>query len=292
MTVLLLGSTSMIGHQMMSHFEEAGIDVAGTTRRQDLTDAKTIKFDVTEDTIASLLDSYPNTTVIVNNIGVIKSNIIEGDSDSEVNAIRVNSLFPHALVEAASERGIHVIQIATDCVYSGQIGSYDESSKHDAWDVYGKTKSLGEIASSNMTLLRCSVIGREKGRSSNLIEWVLSQPQNSQLNGYTNHLWNGLSTLAFSRICAGIITRNNFVGGVHHVVPKEVVSKQQLVEGIAQAFGRSDITVSPVETTVSVDRTLTTEDAQFNKVLWNHAGYREIPSVTQLLKEYAVSLKS
>ena len=261
MSVLLLGSTSMIGHQMMSHFEKVGIDVTGTTRREDSTDANTVKFNVVEDSIATLLDTFPSTSVIVNNIGVIKSNIVDGDSASEINAIKVNSLFPHELAEAASQRGINVIQIATDCVYSGQLGQYSESSKHDAWDVYGKTKSLGEVNASNMTLLRCSVIGREQGRSSNLIEWVLSQPENAQLSGYTNHLWNGLSTLAFSQICAGIIKNKNFEPGVHHVVPTEVVSKQQLVEGIARAFGREDISVSPVETAVSVDRTLSTEDS-------------------------------
>jgi dTDP-4-dehydrorhamnose reductase len=228
----------------------------------------------------------------VNNIGVIKSNITDGDSTSEINAIKVNSLFPHELAEAASQRGIHVIQIATDCVYSGQLGQYNESSKHDAWDVYGKTKSLGEVNAPNMTLLRCSVIGREQGRSSNLIEWVLSQPENAQLSGYTNHLWNGLSTLAFSQICAGIIKNKNFEPDVHHVVPTEVVSKQQLVEGIARAFGREDISVSPVETPVTVDRTLSTEDKNYNTTLWNQAGYSEIPSVTQLLKEYAQSLNS
>lgn len=292
MSVLLLGSTSMIGHQMMSHFDEVGIEVTGTTRREDSTDSKTVKFNVIEDSIATLLDAFPTTTVIVNNIGVIKSNIVDGDSESEINAIRVNSLFPHELVATASERGIQVVQIATDCVYSGQLGEYNESSKHDAWDVYGKTKSLGEVNAPNMTLLRCSVIGREQGRSSNLIEWVLSQPENAQLSGYTNHLWNGLSTLAFSQICAGIIKNKNFVPGVHHVVPTEVVSKQQLVEGIARAFGREDISVSPVETPISVDRTLSTEDKNYNSALWNQAGYSEIPSVTQLLKEYAQSLNS
>lgn len=292
MSVLLLGSTSMIGHQMMAHFENVGINVTGTTRRKESTDSKTVKFDVLEDTIASLLDAFPATSVIVNNIGIIKSNIQDGDSDSEVNAIKVNSLFPHELVTEAAKRNIHVIQIATDCVYSGQIGSYNESSKHDAWDVYGKTKSLGEVHASNMTLLRCSVIGREQGRSSNLIEWVLDQPENAQLSGYTNHLWNGLSTLAFSQICAGIIQNRNFVGGVHHVVPTAIVSKQELVTDIARAFGRDDISVSPVETPVAVDRTLSTEDEKFNTLLWKQAGYSEIPTVTQLLKEYAESLNS
>lgn len=292
MTVLLLGATSMIGHQMLAHFQTIGLEVVGTSRQAPAPDEpqNLYPFDVDSDSIDLLLEAHPDVTVIVNNIGVIKSNIQEGDSTSELNAIQINSVFPHLLAESARQRGIHVLQIATDCVYSGQDGLHDETSPHDAWDVYGKTKSLGEVTADNVTLLRCSVIGREQGRSSNLIEWVLAQPKNAHLSGYTNHLWNGLSTLAFSKICAGIIVTKNFSAGVHHVVPLGEVSKQELVTQIAHAFGRDDITVSPVETPVAVNRTLSTNVNDVNKKLWADAGYTSTPSVSQLLNEYAETL--
>ena len=287
MSVLLLGSTSMIGHQMYSHFKNSNIDVIGTTRQTSYGQEENIHFDVLSDDINDLLDHLPQTKTIVNNIGVIKSNIVTNNSDSEINAIKINSIFPHQLVMAAGERGMRVIQIATDCVYSGQTGHYNETNPHDAWDVYGKTKSLGEAISENLTILRCSVIGREQNRASNLIEWVLSNPLEATLSGYTNHLWNGITTLAFSKICAALISQDSGVAGVQHVIPRGEVTKLELVSAIASTFGRSDLSFEPVETPVPVDRTLSTITPVANEALWLNAGYSEVPTIFGLLEEYA-----
>ena len=92
--------------------------------------------------------------------------------------------------------------MATDCVFSGQTGAYSESSAHDALDVYGKTKSLGEVPSPAVMNLRVSVIG--KG-SQGLYHWVASQPHGAVINGYLDHQWNGITSVEYGRIIAGII---------------------------------------------------------------------------------------
>ena len=66
--------------------------------------------------------------------------------------------------------GARVLQIATDCVYSGAQGAYVETDLHDALDVYGKTKSLGECQEPNVYHLRCSIIGPEPKDFKFLIE--------------------------------------------------------------------------------------------------------------------------
>ena len=38
-----------------------------------------------------------------------------------------------------------IFQIATDCVFSGKIGGYNELSNHDDLDIYGVSKSMGEV---------------------------------------------------------------------------------------------------------------------------------------------------
>jgi dTDP-4-dehydrorhamnose reductase len=80
---------------------------------------------------------------IINCIGVIKPYC-----DDIPRAIKVNALFPYTLPA-------NTIQIATDCVYSGAKGNYVESDPHDADDIYGKTKSLGEAT--HIKNLRCSI---------------------------------------------------------------------------------------------------------------------------------------
>lgn len=154
--------------------------------------------------------------------------------ESEVSAIRVNSLFPHELARGAERRGLKVIQIETDCVYSSAQGSYLESAPHDALDVYGKTKSLGEVTSPAVMHVRCSIIGREVGRSTSLVEWVLGQERNANINGYWNHKWNGVTADVFSMICAGIITKGAFRAGLQHLIPANAVTKLEFVSEIAQ----------------------------------------------------------
>ena len=92
-------------------------------------------------------------------IGVIKPYIRDDDAAAVERALRVNGLFPHILARAAERSGCRVLQIATDCVYAGTIGNYREAAPHDALDVYGKTKSLGEVNSAAVHHLRCSIIG-------------------------------------------------------------------------------------------------------------------------------------
>src|SRR5436190_133310 len=79
---------------------------------------------------------------------------------SEVErAVDVNARLPHLLGELARGADARILQIATDCVYSGSRGEYVESDPHDALDVYGKTKSLGESFQETVHHLRCSIIG-------------------------------------------------------------------------------------------------------------------------------------
>ena len=49
-----------------------------------------------------------------------------------------------------------IFQIATDCVFDGEKGNYSELDSHNARDVYGKSKSLGEVNNKNFYNLRCS----------------------------------------------------------------------------------------------------------------------------------------
>lgn len=288
MNVLVLGVTGMLGNDVYKLLSESGINTFGTSRKEDRR-VNFIKFDVVTDQVDELLDAFPEVNWIVNCIGIIKTHIHDDDSGSIQNAISVNALFPHILAKEAQSRNMKIIQIATDCVFSGATGKSVESSVHDPWDVYGKTKSLGEVNSTNVMNIRSSIIGKEIGRSTSLLEWVTGQPENSVINGYTNHYWNGVTTLAFAKVCHGIITQDLFQPGIHHLIPSNLLSKMDLVKQIAYVFKRSDIEIVPFETEISVDRTLSTKNPHFNSVLWQSAGYKSPPSIEELVKEYSLT---
>lgn len=206
---------------------------------------------------------------VVNCIGLIKPYCTDVEA-----AIRVNALFPHTLPKGT-------IQIATDCVYSGKKGNYVETDPHDALDVYGKTKSLGEAP--HIKNLRCSIIGPEiKGKTS-LLEWFLQQ---KTANGFTNHYWNGITTLAFSRICQGIIREGIELPNVQHVVPADKVTKARLLRIISNAYAR-EIPVYDLDADEACDRTLSTLNPELNELIWKAAGYEKIPTIQELVEEMA-----
>lgn len=224
----------------------------------------------------------------INAIGLTKP-YTHDDNPAEIeNAIRGNALFPHWLAQTAAKVGGRVLQIATDCVFSGATGNYVENSKHDALDVYGKTKSLGEALLPNLHHLRCSIVGPEPKAYVFLLEWLRRQPPQAQLNGFTNHCWNGVTTYHFAKLCLGIIEAELPLPQLQHVIPTSQISKHELLRCFAHAFNRTDLMIEPVEAGVLINRTLATQNQPLNLDLWRNAGYPERPpSVPEMVNELA-----
>ena len=280
--VLILGGTGMLGHAVLEEFGGFSGEVSFTSRS-----GAGIPFDVLTDTVDDLSKYVGKGDYIINCLGITKPHINDDNEQDVARAKLVNSLFPAELASLAEKTGSRVIQIATDCVFSGRKGHYLETDVHDAEDVYGKTKSLGEVISDNVMHVRVSTIGRELGRNTLLLEWVLSHAQGATIPGYTDHFWNGVTTNHFAKVVKGIIENDGFRSGLSHLVPADELSKADLVRQIASAFDRSDLIVKDTESSKPIDRTLSTTDPAFNKSLWAGAGYPDIPTIEQLIAEIA-----
>jgi dTDP-4-dehydrorhamnose reductase len=287
MKILILGCTGMLGSAVTQVFSQSTANIIATARTANIevpSNVELLTFDAESDALESILANLEAGDYVINCIGIIKSEIDESNPVSFARATKINAEFPKQLAQFAEARNLRVIQIATDCVYSGNHGGYDEKSPHDPVDLYGKTKSLGEIPSPNFMHLRVSIIGPEKRGYSSLYEWVARQPRNATIRGYINHFWNGVPAKHFALLAKAAIEKELFEAGVHHVVPSDVVSKSNLVRLIAKHSGRSDLTVVDYETDQPVDRSLRTI-SHLNHSLWNAAGYAELPSIAKLVSE-------
>jgi dTDP-4-dehydrorhamnose reductase len=242
--VVILGGTGMLGQAVANEFLEFDGSVSITSRQESLNGFPNplvpVKFDAKTDVAFESLQGLAEGDFIINCIGIIKSEIVEADPDSVEQAIEVNTRFPKRLAQFAEANGVKVIQIATDCVFSGKRGSYLETDIHDPVDLYGSTKSAGEVVSTAMMHLRVSIIGRERRGFTSLYEWVARQPLGAQVTGYINHDWNGIPAKHFGKISKAIIQNDLFESGMHHVLPSDAVSKAQLVRLIAEHEGRKD----------------------------------------------------
>jgi dTDP-4-dehydrorhamnose reductase len=290
-TVLILGASGMLGSAVLKEFSTFQGELIATTRAgTELVanpNVRFLKFDADTDDLESTF-SMP-IDFVVNCIGIIKPYINDSDPKQTETAFEINGAFPNRLETWASKNGVKVIQIATDCVFSGSKGAYLESSEHDALDVYGKSKSLGEASGPSMMHLRVSIIGPEVDKSSSLLEWVRNQPKDAEISGYTDHFWNGITSFHFAKIARGIIESGIFEPGVFHVLPRDSVTKSELVSLIAKYLGRSDIKVNPTATGANINRTLDTSNPAKNKALWRSAGYDAPPTIEQMVSEVIAS---
>jgi len=279
--ILILGINGMLGSMVFDYFLNNKIyEVYGTTRKE---------FDVENNNYDIIEEIYPD--YIINCIGMIKPYIDENNIDSIKRAIDINSIFPLKLKDT-TDKNIKVIQIATDCVYNGKIDimeSYNEYSIKNAEDIYGKSKLLGEIKSDNFIILRCSILGPEleKREKSSLFNWVMSQPKNSEINGFDNHLWNGITTLQFAKICEEITSSDVYLNSkIQHIVPKDSITKYKLLNLICEIFNRKDIKINKVQAKDLINRRLSTIRDSMNNILWNN----NILSVKEMLIELKIYL--
>jgi len=201
---------------------------------------------------------------IINCIGIIKPFCRDDDPEGVFRAIEVNAVFPHRLARFLAGSKTKIIHITTDCVYSGKGGGYEEDALHNPEDVYGKTKSLGEVNSRNWLNIRCSVIGLEKSKNVSLLGWFLNQPEGAHLKGFAHHKWNGVTALQYAELCQSIIDKNSFnkirkISHVHHYIPNKAVNKYELLQIIADVFGKKYVIEKVEDTANPVDRSLGTK---------------------------------
>jgi len=283
----------MLGTSVSRVLSDRSFDVVCTTRRLDRvagSDYEYRAFDVLADELSSVLEQLPwAPDYVVNCIGLIKHHIRDNDPELRRAAIRINADFPYELDSLAEQAGFTVIQIATDCVFSGTVGSYGESALHDATDVYGQTKSLGEVPTSRFLNLRCSIIGREQSGMQSLLEWVLGHAPGESFNGYLDHHWNGVTTDTFANVVAGIMENGTTWSGVQHLVPADAVNKAELSAMILDAFDRTDVEVHPLVTGAPIDRTLRTERPAVNATLWQQGGYASPLTIHEMVTALARS---
>ena len=287
--IAVIGTQGMLGSAVCRYltdekFQVIEINSTGQTQSNN----SITKFDIASESINNLRGILSNVNYVINCAGLIKHKIEENNLKSLNDLIRVNSIFPIELTELARELGFRVIQIATDCVFSGARGSYTESDIKDPVDNYGYSKVLGEHLDNNLITLRCSLIGKELNTKVEFLEWVLSHDKASEVGAFTNHHWNGLTTMHYAKIISGIMKRKYFTAGTFHVVPENSVTKFQLSQIILDCFGGSEIKVAPVQSPKSINRTLATNNEQFNLDMWRDAGYNKPLNIAEMIKEYSL----
>ena len=243
--IYLLGPRGMLGEMVLRHFStRPGFEVVPVEQRFD------------HDNLVDYFCRYDQEppAVFVNGVGAIPQKVSHAQ-----DFVLPNILLPLELARRLAPQH-QLIHPSTDCVFRGDRGQhYPSSYEPDASDAYGWSKIQAEralVLRPNTVVVRTSIIGPSSGPASGLMQWFLSQPEGASLSGFTNHLWNGMtsqqwcveveSLMATPNPALGQLLQFGWLGGC---------SKYEMLILFRDAF-RPDITVSPVEQLEAVDRRL------------------------------------
>jgi len=254
--IILLGRSGMLGQMVEHFFAESGFTVCSIDERYEFANSEPITRAV----------SNAGAGYVVNCIGAIPQRTL-----SDHDYFLTNTLLPIDLLNALGP-GQFLIHPSTDCVFDG---SYHRKNRTchpmTANDSYGKSKRLAEIVlkeDPRAFVIRTSVIGPDRRRDGlGLLHWFLSHNSRDRIEGYTNHFWNGITTLQWCKILKNVITqhigtdvdqRSLFSSGVLQVGTVDTYSKFELLS-LFQSVFETNFVILPCAQKKAVNRTLTSD---------------------------------
>jgi dTDP-4-dehydrorhamnose reductase len=267
MKILVLGSNGMAGHVLVKylsiHHDVTTVARSNADYCLDIENKQQVENFLTE------LQSK-NFDFVINCIGLLVQDSIQRPDRATI----INSWFPHAIAHSLSNLQTKLIHLSTDCVFDGSKGDYFEEDVHTETNYYGKSKSLGEINNDKDVTFRMSIIGPEiKETGTGLFHWFVNKSEN-EVGGYSNAMWNGLTTLQLAK-CIDEYISDPTLTGIIHVVNNEVsISKYDLLVKINEIFELGKIvnktvgpkTVNKILVNTKKDFNIPNYDIQLNEL--------------------------
>jgi len=205
--ILVLGHTGMLGHMVVKYLGQFH-KIETTDLRFPSTDFENFILTYTGDYIINCVGSIPQKT----------------------KKFSLNYELPKFLERGAKCRVIHP---ATDCEMDDDEYGRSKKKASEYIRSYGKKSKI----------IQCSIIGPELHSHKSLLDWFLKNPSH-QVSGYTDAIWNGVTTLQWAKIARDMIDNWNDYKR-HNIVDGERISKFHLLFTIAEEFGKN-VTIRPV----------------------------------------------
>lgn len=239
--VIVLGSRGMLGHMVYRYLSKHGLDVIAFDERW----TPQTHTELSE----KLVQIKPD--ACINAIGVR-----ENPHTCHDMLLWINGTLP-GLISKGLPADCLLIHASTDAVFASTHQACRWNAPQHPDTEYGRSKQLGELdlTRPHDWIIRTSIIGPEPSSQKSLMSWYLRQSQ--PVKGYTNQLWNGITTLEWARqsldIITGKITCNEHILQPGFLPP---VSKYDLLKQIGRTLKHS-VAVHPAKSDYPVQRFLT-----------------------------------
>ncbi len=245
-TVFVVGHRGMLGHVVARRAAERGFRVATSAARYVCGTRDPLVEEVRES----------GADIVINCLGRTERAAVDPHE-----LMVANALFPVHLA-ARLPRQQYLIHASTDCVFA-PTGGHPVSDECDATDPYGVSKLLGEAVAlrPNVTVVRVSVVGPSPSNGRGLLEWFLRHPSEASVPGWTNHRWNGVTSLDWADFALDLAESQLRGGPVPSVSQPgtQVISKHDLLCAFRDAFASGQL-VHPIAAPEVIDRSLVPTD--------------------------------
>ena len=233
--LMVMGSRGMLGREVVTWASGAqagharvwqGHALGGLSEGVDISDRSWV---------AKALDAFVPKVVI--NCAGVHETFGRGRATPE-RMISSNAIGPHVLAEECGKRGINLIHVSTDCVFSGKLAlglRNNTLQTPDPIDRYGRSKLLGEPEGDHVTVVRTSFIGVDHG----LMAWFL-QPLHAGgfVDGWANAMWSGSTVDEVARRLVAMV--DDPPGGLVHLATGKPISKWEVLIHLRQQWPGAD----------------------------------------------------
>ena len=241
MRICVLGHRGMLGHVVCRYLTESGHRIMTVSERfNPQADPKSFVQRI----------NALNAKWCVNCIG------IRPDAKVSPTVIdTVNHRLPAACSQYLSPR-CGLVHASSDGVFSPLSGNCLWDSPPNADDPYGRSKRFAEssLKRTNDYLIRCSIVGPELASRHGLFSWLASQT--GTVDGFTNHSWNGITSLEWAKCCLAILqSKATTKPTIIQPATMPVISKFDLLRLITDQW-KFPLSIRPVSSPTTIIRPL------------------------------------
>lgn len=230
---LIVGATGMVGQAMVAEAEALGFEAIGAARS-----GAAIDLDVLDDASVERLIDEIRPRLIVNCAALVALSACEERVEL---AYRLNARAVAVLAGMADATDAQLIQISTDQYFTGDgDGTHREDAQVTLLNEYARTKHAGEtfaLTSSKSLVVRTNVTGfRRRPDAPTFIEWAINSIESGEnLELFGDYYTSTIDATALAR--ASLELALSGTTGLVNVASREVSSKQQFLERLAERLG-------------------------------------------------------
>jgi len=234
-TLLVLGSTGMLGQAFMAEAALRGESVIGVARQGadrscDLTDARALEE----------LFTATSPTLIVNCAALTDLARCETDPDA---AFAVNARAVALLAEKCRLHEARLVHVSTDHFFTGDGRAvHDEAAVPRLINEYARSKFAGEAFALSLPgalVLRTNVTGlRGWEAKPTFAEWLMSAIERDEpLTLFDDYFTSTLDSHSFARACFALLDQG--ASGLWNLASSQVASKLEFATALASRMGRN-----------------------------------------------------